>query len=176
MDYIIEKATVADLDQVEALYGAVCDYLARGTNYSGWTRERYPTREAAERWLQADVLHVLRADGVIAATAALTHRAEPGYEKADWQVAADYDRIIVLHTVATHPDYLGKGCSLAMMRYAIDFAGEQGMKALRLDVCDYNTPAIGLYEKAGFVCVSKYDLFGKPPPYHLYRLYEYALS
>lgn len=172
----IEKAAPADLDEVVALYGALCDHLATlPVNPCGWTRNFYPTRGTAVEWLEKNCLYVLRADSRIAATLALPAEEPEGYEKADWRVDASPDEMLAVHTVATHPDHRGKGYSARLLDFAKAEGRRLGKKALRLDVCDINAPAIRVYERAGFVCVHKLDLFGFPAPYNLYRLYEVAL-
>lgn len=174
-DYTITRATAADIDGVVALYGAVCDHLAANINYSDWSRDTYPTRQTALDWLEAGALYVLKTGGTVVSTAALTHVGHPLYAKGAWNEALSYDDVYALHTVTTHPDHLHRGYSAAMMEFAVDQGRKDGMRALRLDVCEFNTPAVGLYEKAGFVLVGKLDLFGRPAPYDVYRLYEYVL-
>lgn len=170
----IRPAQAEDLDELVELYGAVCDALAAGVNYSGWSRGRYPTRETAEKWLAQGVLHVLCIGGDIAASIALPPGDSPGYERADWSVAATGGEVISVHTVVTHPAYQRHGLADELMRFAIRRGGELGARTLRLDVCAFNTPAIPVYEKAGFRRVSTYDLFHSRPPYDLYHLYEYV--
>ena len=55
----IRKGTARELDELAALYNAVCDALAAGINYPGWRRGTYPTREDAERGVAAEELYVV---------------------------------------------------------------------------------------------------------------------
>lgn len=174
--FVIEKAGPDDLEAVVELYGDVCDALAASPiPYLPWGRGAYPTRETAEDWLQQDALYVLRAGERLAATLALTHQSAPGYASGRWQVAVPDEEVFLLHTIATHPDFQRKGLSSRMLAFAEEEGRRQGMKALQLDVCETNTPAISVYEKAGFHCVGKVNLHGLVPPHHIYRLYELPL-
>lgn len=174
-NYEIRPAVGADVDAVVALYGQVCDALAAGTNYSGWSREDYPTRTTAENWLASGMLYVLLEDGQIAATVALTHQPEPGYVQGAWTATTSAEEAFIIHTLATHPQGRGKGYAGALLEFAKEEGRRQGMKALWLDVSDYNGPAMALYQKTGFQRVASLDLFGTPAPYELYYLYEYVL-
>lgn len=172
----ISQADWSELREVVRLYSDICDDLeSAAVNYCGWGHGYYPTRSTAEEWMKEGWLYLMRREGALAGCIALTHKEEPGYREGCWKAPAASSEIYALHTVTTHPAYRGQGLS----RHLISFAKEQGRKdgmiALRLDVCDYNAPAIALYEQEGFSCVGKLDLFGEQAPFDLYRLYEFVL-
>ena len=54
----IRKASVTDLDAISTLYEALCDYLEAHTNYPGWIKGIYPSREDAEKGLREEALYV----------------------------------------------------------------------------------------------------------------------
>ena len=174
-DFVILQANEKDIDEIESLFGAVCDRLAAGINYSNWSRQRYPTRQTAEEGVAAKTLFVLKTDGIIAGTVVLNQAQMPGYAKGSWTRPGGEGDFFAVHTVAVRPDYQKRGYSAALMAFAKDYAREQGAKSLRLDVCEFNTPAVSAYEKEGFQCVGRVNLFGLPAPYDVYRLYEFPL-
>jgi len=53
--------------------------------------------------------------------------------------------------IAIHPVCRGKGWGEKLVRFMIEYAYGLGVKSLTLEVRTTNEPAIGLYEKIGFV-------------------------
>ena len=105
----IRKGTETDIEEVAALYDAVNDYLESHTNYPGWRRGVYPTREDAAQGIAENNLFVAEAEGQIAGTFILRHRPEEAYALADWGNQLDYSEILVLYTFAVHPRFLRRG-------------------------------------------------------------------
>ena len=79
MNIVIKKAVSQDLDAVEGLYGAMCDYLADKPFNPNFRRGGYPTRENAAEYLAADGLYIAWADGAAVGSIALT--ASPSAEE-----------------------------------------------------------------------------------------------
>lgn len=152
MDIIIEKAVFQDLDAVEALYGAVCDYLADKPFNPNWRRGIFPAREDAEQYLAADGLYIAGIDGETAGSIALT--ASPSAEEEQ----PGEDGVLYVHMVAVHPDHLRKGVASAMLDFAAKEALARGAGVLRLYVWEGNAPAIRAYEKSGFIRIGKEDI------------------
>ena len=114
MTTVIEKGTAADTDELEQLYGRLHEHLGKHINYPGWISGIYPARDTAESGIGEGCLYVAREcgnrePGPIAGTVILRREPEPGYEKADWHTDLDYRDILVVYTLAVHPDYLNKG-------------------------------------------------------------------
>ena len=61
------------------------------------------------------------------------------------------------------------------MEFILSYAAQQGIKAVRLDVYEKNTPAIRLYEKLGFGYVDTVDLGYGEYGLDRFRLYQYLL-
>ena len=56
-------------------------------------------------------------------------------------------------SIATHPDYRGKGIATQLLAHVLDKARETGCSLATLEVRRSNVPAIALYERAGFKTV-----------------------
>ena len=95
---------------------------------------------------------------------------EDAYYLVDWNNNFDYDDVWVIYTFAIHPDYLQRGIGRKLLEFVCHHALETGMKALRLDVYEKNTPAIKLYESMGFQYIGTIDL-----GYSNYRLDSFKL-
>lgn len=106
MEDQIRIATANDIDQITKLYDTLIDYLVAGTNYPGWIKGIYPTRADAEAGLKEGKLFVAAEDDKVMGSVILSHNPEPAYLDAKWLTDCDYSKIIVIHTLAVHSDYL----------------------------------------------------------------------
>jgi len=174
-DYIIEKGTIRDIDELEALYDDVNDSLKLGTNYPGWAKGIYPIRDTAVRGIQDNNLFVLYIDSKVAGSIILNHEPETAYAQATWGMKADYNDIIVIHTLAVSPKYMKHGVGKGLMDFARTYCNEQDIKTIRLDVSIHNTPAIALYEKCGYTYLETVDLGLNIPGLVWFKLYEMIL-
>lgn len=152
MSIIIEKAASQDLDAVEELYGAMCDYLADKPFNPNFRRGGFPARENAEKYLAADGLYIAREGGGIAGSIALT--ASPSAEEDQ----SGEDGVLYVHMVAVHPVLLRQGVASAMLDFTTREAARRGGSSLRIYVWEGNTPAIRTYEKNSFVRMGKEDI------------------
>ena len=94
-----------------------------------------------------------------------TFKGELQREWARIDVVRDAGRIVAfcnywlvtteLHilTIATHPDYRGKGIATRLLAHVLDKARQTGCSLATLEVRRSNVPAIALYERAGFKTV-----------------------
>ena len=171
----IRKGTEKDIEEVSALYDAVNDYLESHTNYPGWRRGVYPTREDAAQGIAENNLFVAEAEGQIAGTFILRHRPGEAYALADWGNQLDYSEILVLYTFAVHPRFLRQGIGKQLMEFILSWAAREKIKAVRLDVYEKNTPAIRLYEQMGFQYVDTVDLGYGMYGLDRFRLYQRVL-
>ena len=171
----IRKGTLADVEELAALYDAINDHLAVTVNHSGWRKGVYPVRENAQRAAEAGTLFVYMIDGNIAGSVILSHEPEEAYHTETWLIDAEYRDVIVIHTLVIHPAYLKRGIGYALIQFALAWAKEQGQKSVRLDVYENNKPAIALYEKSGFRYIGRADLGLGCYGLDYFRLYEYVL-
>ena len=171
----IEKAVPRDADEVGRLYDSLNDHLMATVNYPGWKKGLYPVRDDAVDAIREGTLFVLREGGRIAGTVILSHREEKGYAQADWGLDIAPEQLIVVHTLAVHPQHLSRGVGRRLMEFAIAQAKAQRMRAVRLDVNQRNVPAIRLYERLGFAHIDTVDLGYGIEQAERYRLYQLVL-
>jgi len=174
-DSFLEKGTINDIDELENLYDKVNDYFELGTNYPGWAKGLYPIRETAVNGIKNKSLFVLKINNEIAGSIILNHEPETAYAQVTWGIEADYEDVIVIHTLVVHPKYMKNGVGKKLMNFAKRYSIEQRIKTIRLDVSIHNTPAISLYEKCGYNYVETVDLGLNVPGLVWFKLYELAL-
>ena len=114
MEIDIRRAAQEDLDAAEQLYNDVCSALEAGTNWPGWRQGVYPTRTDARRAQAAGALY-LAWDGARAiGSMVLNHDADPDYAQVPgWGPDADWPHLLLIHTLAVHPAYQGRGLAAA---------------------------------------------------------------
>ena len=95
------------------------------------------------------------------------------YADAPWQI--DSDEVIILHVLAVHPDYRGKGLARRLVENVIEQERKAGKKALRLDVIENNTTAEKLYQKLGFRYIQTKTLYYDVVGEMTFKLYELVL-
>ena len=171
----IEKGTINDIDELEVLYDDLNDYLEAGLNYPGWIKGIYPVRETAVAGINAENLFVQRVDGVIAGSVILNHEPEKAYDEVVWGIKDDYKDIIVIHTLVVNPKFMQRQVACELMQFAHEYAVEQKIKSIRLDVSVHNIPAIALYEKLGYKYIGTVDLGLNYDHLKWFKLYEKLL-
>lgn len=154
----IEAGTTRDLDELEKIYNDVNDYLQQGINYPGWLKGIYPVREDAEIGIMENTLFTLKVGGNIAGSIILNHKHEKAYDQVTWELEADDNQVLIVHTLLVHPDFMKQGISQKLMDFAKDYAIQKTVRSIRLDVAIQNTPAISLYEKCGYKYIGLVDL------------------
>ncbi|GFZ31731.1 N-acetyltransferase [Clostridium zeae] len=171
-DYLIEKATIDDINELEELYNNLNEHLEITINYPGWKKGLYPVRETAANGIRENNLFVLKIDGKIAGSIILNHLQEAAYRGVTWGIEVKDEEVIVIHTFAVNPKYMKNGVGHKLIDFSKEFCLKNGFKTIRLDVTIKNTPAMTLYEKSGFKYVDTVDLGLNIPDLKWFKLYE----
>lgn len=158
LKYQIVKATLDDIDEIATLYDNLNTYLEENINYPGWKKGVYPTQKDAINALNNDTLFICKTDDRIAGTVILNNIQEEAYNKATWSIDVPLDKVLVIHTLAVHPDFFKMGVAYYLLVFAKEYAANAGYKTIRLDVNANNLPAFTLYEKMGYKYIDTVDL------------------
>nr|WP_243423525.1 GNAT family N-acetyltransferase [Anaerotignum lactatifermentans] len=160
-----------DIKAVGLLYDSVLDWEAAHTNYTNWQKGMYPTeRTAAEAW-KTGTLYVAEEEGNICGAVILNHIQPFEYGKISWKYPAEESRAFVIHTLAIHPAYRGRGLAREMVRFAEELARKKECLVVRLDTYVGNGPAMELYQSMGYALSGRTDfLFQGFLPEELYCL------
>lgn len=153
-----ERATLNDIDAMERFYDDINDYLESHINYPSWKKGEYPARETAVSGIRGGNLYVLRDGGRIAGSVILERGSKLAEMDLDWKITPDPMDVLAIFTLAVHPDYLNRGVGSMLMEEILAYGRQSDIKAVRLDVCEGNLPAIRLYEKFGFRYVGMADM------------------
>ena len=150
MSITFRKATHNDLPALTALYDHVFTAEEAGLTRVGWKRGIYPTERTLEEALARGDLFVGEAAGTLIGAAVFNKLQSDYYAPAPWQVDADADEVMVMHTFAIDPAFRRQGYGRAMLDFYERQARAAGCTVLRIDTNECNSGALALYDSTGF--------------------------
>ena len=114
-----------------------------------WT-EDYPSRDTVREDIRAGKGYALLTGGEIAGYMCIDFDGEPAYRKIEgaWRTEGPY---AVVHRMAFHSAYRGKGLADAAFRLIGELCGEKGVSVIRVDTDFPNKRMQHILEKNGFV-------------------------
>lgn len=168
-------ANETEWEKVRDFYWQLIDSMDSALYKPGWKKGIYPSDELLMRSIRGKELYVLLSGSTYAAAMILNHKSTEGYEKIRWSISANPREVTVVHALGVLPAFQGQGIAKFMVREAIRTAGENGQKAVRLDVLGTNIPAQKLYSSMGFQYRDTIQLFYEDTGLTDYMLYEYLL-
>ena len=104
---IFRKAEKVDFYKIRSLYWNLIDQDQDDPSFPHWKKGIHPSDEMILDSIDKGDLYVLADGEKIAACVIANDEKVEGYADAPWQV--DSDDIIILHVLAVHPEYRGKG-------------------------------------------------------------------
>lgn len=150
---VVRVAGEADTETVKTLYDQVID-TDRGTEHDVlWRRDLHPSDASLEEAIAEGnlILAVDPESGELLGAGIVNSDFACGYEDVSWAVDVPWERVRCLHLFCTHPSARGKGVAKLLLAGVADWARQQGVAAIRLDVFADNVSARGLYEACGYV-------------------------
>ncbi len=135
-----------DAETAMALYTATVAAM-RAEGHFQWN-DTYPNRGTLERDIAASTAFGAWLDGELAGLVTVDGNQEPAYQPIPFAFG---EPIRVVHRLAIHPAFQRRGLSSALMDFAEGLARAAGCRAMRLDTCEDNGPALALYQNRGYV-------------------------
>ena len=161
----VRLATVADLPAALGIIRLVVPLmLAEGNRQWGLD---YPNADvlgldvaAGQLWL---VTAAASGGDAVVGLAAITSAREPEYESlgSSWAGGSAAPAVVV-HRLATHPDWRARGVAAALMQQAERTARSLGIRFVRVDTNSENTATQALFPKLGFSRVGEIALNLRP--------------
>ena len=170
----LKTAGLDELEMVCRFYEEVCAAQAGDPGGPDWHYGVYPCREDLEEHIAAGALWLVRVEGVPAAAMVVRTGEDPIYREVPWTVTEEPIR--VLHLLAVHPSFRGRGLAKAMLRLLLERAAAEGVKAVHLDVIKGNAAAERLYRAMDFRFVEERTVWYADTGDNTVRLYEYVFS
>ena len=99
-------------------------------SFPQWKKGIHPSDEMIQASIDKGELYVLADGDEITACVIANDEKVQGYADAPWQI--DSDEVIVLHVLAVHPDYRGKGLARRLVENVIEQGRKAGKKGFHL--------------------------------------------
>ncbi|MBQ3267667.1 MAG: GNAT family N-acetyltransferase [Atopobiaceae bacterium] len=168
-------ATMDDFDNACRLFDDVIAHQPLDTFTPKWTAGIYPTADDLRSRIEAGEMYLGEVDGELAAAVVLTREEDPEYVGAAWPSGATGDEVSVVHLLAIHPKFRGRGLGAEVMRFCIESARSWGKRAIHLDVVPGNLAASRIYTSVGFELVTHHEVFYEDLGRVLLEMYELVL-
>ncbi len=172
------KTAAASSDQYQAVrefYHTVINGVGNSRDSVRWKKDIYPSPDFLKSSIRKNELFIALDGEAIIGAMILNHLYNEEYNKFQWPTKADDPEITVIHALAVHPFFTGKGYARQMVRFAIDYARNHQQKVIRLDVLKGNLRAEKLYSGMGFQCLHTLPMFYEDTGWMDFQLYEYRL-
>lgn len=147
---MIRKAVMKDLDSIVKIYDAVLEKEEQEKVVVGWVRGVYPTKQTALDAFEEGTLFVLEDNEKIVAAAKIDQVQVPEYAECKWEYDVPENEVMVLHTLAVHPNYPRHGYGKAFIRFYEQYALNNNCHYLRIDTNVINDIARSMYHKMGY--------------------------
>ena len=157
----VHLATADDVTAALAVVRVVVPLMLAEGN-TQWALD-YPNAEVLSRDVAAGQLWVAVAEGGgVVGLAAISTAREPEYERLSSWAGGAAAPAVVVHRLATLPDWRGRGVAAALMRQAERVAAERGIAYLRVDTNSANRATQQLFPKLGYAYVGDITLDFRP--------------
>ena len=130
----IRLADNDDYTAVRDFYYLLIDGFQDAEFKPGWKKDIYPSQEFLHDSINRQQLYIGEADGQIISCMVVNHNYNDEYNDVKWSVIATDDELLVIHALGVLLTYSGKGIAKKMVKKVIDFARENNIKTIRLDV------------------------------------------
>ncbi|RKR81680.1 N-acetylglutamate synthase-like GNAT family acetyltransferase [Mucilaginibacter gracilis] len=154
---IIRTATLADVAGIMQLVNNVVPAMLAAGNFQ-WD-STYPNPAVFETDIELNQLWVAQIDNAIAGVAAITTQQDAEYAQVGWDIS---ETAVVIHRLAVHPQYRGKGIAAALLKQAEQVALSIGTTILRVDTNSNNAATQKLFPKLGYVFAGHISLAFRP--------------
>lgn len=142
------RSTLADVDDIMKIIKQAQEYL-KSQQVTQW-QNNYPNIQVVEQDIEDLNGYVIVDDYNVIGTVTVSFDGERTYNEiyeGQWQSNLPY---AVVHRIAIHEEYKGKGLSSIMMDNIVKMCHDRNIKSIRVDTHEANKSMQKLIEKTGF--------------------------
>ena len=153
-----------ELEEIVAFYYDIIDHQDEKEFGADWTKDVYPSRQDFRTALENGEMHIGTAEGRIACGVILSGDDDI-YKDVLWPTDVAPEEVGVMHLLAVHDDFAGRGFAKKLVAYSAD-----------VDVIKGNIPAEKLYLKCGFDFVTEQKIYYEDTGFADFRMFEMDLT
>lgn len=132
-----------------------------------WNRA-YPSVNDILDDIRSESLYIHTENSICQGMVVLNESPPEEYGRIGWENRTG--RVLIVHRLAVHPVFQGKGIGKKLIGFAVSRAGDLGYSAIRLDVIESNRPANELYLGMGFHRAGTFHFPFQKSPFVCYEL------
>ncbi len=171
----IRRADTNEYESVKAFYYELIDTMDFLEFRPGWAKNVYPDDAYLKECVETGMMHVVVEGDELIGAMVLNTKSNDSYGQCTWPHEVPEGKYMVIHALGVMPRMSRRGYAKAMVRYAQQYAKNEGMLAMRLDVLNGNVSALRLYEACGFQYVDTLSMYYEDTGWTDFLLYEYML-
>ncbi|MCQ2770559.1 MAG: GNAT family N-acetyltransferase [Clostridia bacterium] len=172
---VIRQARLDEKQKVLDFYYQVIRDMNGYKYHPQWTIGVYPEDSYIFESVDNGEMFVAEEDNEYVGAMVINHSYNEGYDVINWEYKFDKSEIAIIHTLCVAQKLSRRGIGRKLVDYAIDYAKENGVKSIRLDVLYGNMPALKLYESVGFKFIKTIELFYEDTGLCKFDIYEYLI-
>ncbi|MDD4761184.1 MAG: GNAT family N-acetyltransferase [Bacteroidaceae bacterium] len=127
----------------------------------------YPDIEVIIEDIEKRTLYLIKKEDEYQGIITLDKDQPTEYTKIPW--LSPTGRNLIIHRLAVHPKWQGKGIAMKLMDFAEEYASKNNYVSVRLDAFTANPNSNRLYEKRGYKIVGQIYIPMRELPFHCYE-------
>ena len=171
----LKKAKISEAEQILKFYQNVIKSI-NGSEFKPKWNERYPNLEYIKTNIEKEDLYICTKNCEIIASVVLNNRFNSEYENINWNVNAEPNEIVVIHTFAITSNLAGKGIGKEIFGQIKTCALQKNKKTVRIDIINGNTGDQKVFKKFGFEYIDTVEIFHPAVGLEKFHLFEYDLE
>ncbi|HWR38899.1 MAG TPA: GNAT family N-acetyltransferase [Patescibacteria group bacterium] len=161
----IKLAMLHDAEGIVNLIQA-CILDMESKNIFQWN-EHYPNRDVVTEDIQQRTLFLIKNDDDYIGMITINEDQPAEYSKIEW--LEETGRNLIIHRLAVHPNWQGKGIAMNLMDFAEEYAKKKDYQSVKLDAYTANPKSNKLYEKRGYKKVGQIFIPMRELPFNCYE-------
>lgn len=137
---MIRKAQIKELDEIFAIY-RLCDESMQASGFTYWID--YPKKHQTKTDIKNESLYVYASAEKLKAVITLDEQQFYPWSRVEW--LDSNGKILAVHRLAVLPDDQGSGIAGLLMKFADDYAKQNGYTSIRLDASSNNLDVKNFY-------------------------------
>lgn len=170
----LRRAKIYESYEILNFYKNVIDSI-ENTEFKPKWNENYPNLKFIKKSILSEELWIYKPKNKIIASIIINNEFLNEYDDVIWLTNPKSDEIVIIHTYAINPNYMGNKIGMKIINKIKENALKNNKKSIRIDVIDGNEGAIKFFEHLGFEYVNTIEIYHNAVGLEKFHLYEFPL-